>query len=140
VLRIRKISLKIARDFHGHLGPWLVLGILLGEFALKKLKAKKYFGIRVKVFGANKKPQSCLIDGLQLSCGATYGKGNIEKFNGKDIKVEFINLINRKKITLRLKEEIIQQLEKIDTHRKSENLAKKLYRISSPDKIFYITH
>jgi formylmethanofuran dehydrogenase subunit E len=65
------ITLKEAIRFHGHLGPYLVLGVLAGEAALKKLKAKKYFGIEMKVWGANKKPKSCLVDGLQLSTGAT---------------------------------------------------------------------
>ena len=39
------ISLKEAEKFHGHLGPWLVLGLLIGDAALKKLKAEKYFGL-----------------------------------------------------------------------------------------------
>ncbi|MCX5710376.1 MAG: formylmethanofuran dehydrogenase subunit E family protein, partial [Candidatus Omnitrophica bacterium] len=77
-----KVSLKEAVNFHGHLGPYLVLGLKAGEMALRKLGCKKYFGLEVKVFGALKKPKSCFIDGLQLSTGATYGKGNIQKYKG----------------------------------------------------------
>lgn len=123
-----RITLKEAEKFHGHLGPWLVLGILIGEFALKKLKARKYFGLKVKVWGANKKPKSCLIDGLQLSTGATYGKGNIEKLDGAAIKIKFINRASHKKIILRFKDNLIQQLEETKTHRDSEILARKLYK------------
>ena len=46
-----KISLKQAIDFHGHLGPYLVLGLLMGEYGLKKIKAKPHFGVKVKVWG-----------------------------------------------------------------------------------------
>lgn len=123
-----RISLKEAIKFHGHLGPYLVLGLLAGEVALKKLKCKKYFGIYVKIWGANKKPKSCLIDGLQLSTGATYGKRNIKRLNGTAIKIEFENRKNNKKMSLRLKENLIQKLEATKTHKDSEILAKRLYR------------
>ena len=82
-----RVTLKEAIKFHGHLGPYLVLGILAGESALKKLRCKKYFGLNVRVWETHKKPKSCLIDGLQLSTGATYGKGNINKLNGSKMKI-----------------------------------------------------
>lgn len=123
-----RITLKEAIKFHGHLGPYLMLGILAGESGLKKLKCKKYFGLEIKVWGANKKPKSCLIDGLQLSTGATYGKGNIKKLNGSLIKIEFLKRGGRKKITLRLKDKLIQELEMLKSHRDSEILAKRLYK------------
>jgi formylmethanofuran dehydrogenase subunit E len=122
------ISLKEAEKFHGHLGPYLVLGILAGKLALKKLRCKKYFGLEVKVWGANKKPRSCLIDGLQLSTGATYGKGNIHKLSSSAIKIEFRNCTNHKKVTLRCKRSLIQKLKQIKTHKDSETLAKHLYK------------
>jgi len=134
-MKNNKITLKEAEKFHGHLGPYLVLGILAGEFALKKLKCKKYFGFNIKIYGANKKPKSCLVDGLQLSTGATYGKGNIEKLNGPVIKIEFHSHMDNKKIILRFKEKSIQKLKKIKTHSDSEMLAKKLYKIN-PLNIF----
>lgn len=133
-----KISLNEAIKFHGHLGPYLVLGILAGQLALRKLKCKKYFGLDVKVSGANRKPKSCLIDGLQLSTGATYGKGNIKKLNGSVIKIEFRNRINHKKINLRFSNNLIQQLKKIKTHRNSELLARDLYK-TDYTKLFKLT-
>ncbi|MFA5276111.1 MAG: formylmethanofuran dehydrogenase subunit E family protein [Candidatus Omnitrophota bacterium] len=130
-----RISLKEATKFHGHLGPYLVLGLLCGESAIKKLKADKYFGINVKVWGANKKPQSCLIDGLQLSTGATYGKGNISKFSAKKIKIELLDNSNGKKIIFKFKPALIQRLKETRTHRDAENLAKKLFK-ENPRNIF----
>ena len=130
-----KIALKEAVKFHGHLGPYLILGLLAGELALKKLRCKKYFGLQVRVRGANKKPKSCLIDGLQLSTGATYGKGNIQKINARNIRISVFNLENKKKISLFLKNDLIGKLSSLKGHRDSESLAKRLYR-TNPLKIF----
>ena len=128
-----KITLKEAIRFHGHLGPYLILGILAGEFALKKLRAKKYFGLAVKVYGANKKPKSCFIDGLQLSTGATYGKGNIQKMNGNKIKIWVKNSTNNKKIELNFKEDVITRLEALKGHRDSERFARGLLNVKLND-------
>ena len=134
----KRITLTEAIRFHGHLGPYLILGILAGELAVKELRFKKYFDLNVTVWGASKKPKSCLIDGLQLSTGATHGKDNIKKLNGSNIKIEFRNLLNRKGIILKFKSELIQKLKEAKTHRDSEVLAKKLYK-TDYNKLFNLT-
>jgi len=136
-MKNNKITLKEAEKFHGHLGPWLILGVRAGEFALKKLRCKKFFDIEVKVRGASEKPRSCLIDGLQLSTGATYGKGNIKKLKGSKIKIEFYNRFNHKEIDLGLKNKFIKELNFAKTHDEAENLVKKIYRIN-PKNLFTI--
>ena len=130
-----RVTLKEAIKFHGHLGPYLVLGVLAGELALKELNAKKYFGIDVKVSGADKKPKSCLVDGLQLSCGATYGKGNIRKIKGKAIQISFLNLKNNNKLKVSLANDIVRELDILKGHTDSERFARKLY-LASPLRIF----
>ena len=125
---MKRITIKEAERFHGHLGPYLILGILAGEIALKKLKCKKYFGLQVKVWGVNKKPKSCLIDGLQLSTGATYGKGNIKKFSAAHIKIEIIASEKKKKIIFRLKDNLVRKLEELKTHKDSELFAQEIYK------------
>jgi formylmethanofuran dehydrogenase subunit E len=124
----KRISLKTAVDFHGHLGPYLVLGLLAGEMALKKLSCKKYFGLEVRVWGADQKPKSCLIDGLQLATGATYGKGNIQKLKGRVTKIEFCNRLQNRKIIIALCKELTEKLAKTRTHRDAEILARQLYK------------
>ena len=125
-----KKALSEAIEFHGHLGPYLVLGMMMGRYALENLKAEKYFGLAIKVKGANKKPKSCLIDGLQLSTGATFGKGNIKKLGGRNIQVFFYNLNNKRKMALSLKDNLKFKLAKLQNHRDSEVFAKKIYKIS----------
>lgn len=137
-MRNNRITLKQGAEFHGHLGPYLVLGILAGEAVLKKLNAKKYFGLDVKISGAAKKPKSCLIDGLQLSTGATYGKSNIHKLNGRVIQIICRNRTNHKKVIIGIKSNIIKKLNETKTHRDSELLARKLYK-ADYSEIFYLT-
>lgn len=137
---MRKNRVKISEgvNFHGHLGPYLILGILAGEVGLRKLKAGKHFGLDVKVWGAHKRPKSCLIDGLQLSTGATYGKGNIQKFGGSKVGVLISNLKNDKKIKICLKESLIKKLNGLKGHKDSEALARELYK-TNPSSIFKLT-
>jgi len=131
-----RIKLKEAVDFHGHLGPYLVLGVMAGELALKELECKKYFGLEVKVWGATERPKSCLIDGLQLSTGATFGKGNIHKFQGHIIEVEISAAEDKKKIHLTINDNLRKQIERALTHEECESLARKIYK-TDPSKIFH---
>ncbi|PIQ89993.1 MAG: hypothetical protein COV72_00330 [Candidatus Omnitrophica bacterium CG11_big_fil_rev_8_21_14_0_20_42_13] len=132
------ISLNTAVKFHGHLGPWLVLGLLMGEYGIKKIKAAKYFGLSIEVSGLHSKPRSCMIDGLQLSTGCTMGKGNIKILKSKVIFANFINAKNGKKIRVSLKNEIFNKINFTDGHSACETLAKKLYK-NKPDNLFVAT-
>jgi formylmethanofuran dehydrogenase subunit E len=129
--------LKSAVDFHGHLGPYLILGILMGDLAIKRLKCKKHFGIKAMIKGAINKPKSCLIDGIQISTGCTYGKGNIQKIKGDAIGAVFHNLRNNKKIKIFLNEDLIGRLNSLNGHKSSESFAKELLRIN-PAKLFEV--
>jgi formylmethanofuran dehydrogenase subunit E len=133
----KKITINEAIKFHGHLGPYLVLGLKAGELALKRLGVKKYFGLIVKVYGATQKPKSCLIDGLQLSTGTTYGKGNIEKFNGNKIMVEARRKEGNRKVRIELTHDLINRLEAAKTHEDCEALAKILYN-TDQTKLFSV--
>ena len=132
-MKRQEISLKRAVDFHGHLGPYLVLGLTMGSYALKKLKARAHFGLEVKVWGVKFKPRSCLVDGLQLSTGCTYGKGNIRKYNGRFIKASFLNCDTDKSIELTLRDKIIEKLSLACDDEASEKFARELFRMRVED-------
>lgn len=66
------------KTFHGHLGPYLVLGYRMGRTALRELDSEGHFGLSVVVHSRLQPPASCLIDGVQLGSGCTLGKRNIE--------------------------------------------------------------
>jgi len=127
-LRISAREFKQAVDFHGHLGPWLILGILLGKLAIKKIKAKRHFGIKVTATGLNEKPRSCLIDGLQLSTGATFGKGNISKKASGIPAVTFTNIKTGGKIKFYFNDELLNKLAALNNHKESERFARVLLK------------
>ena len=64
--------------FHGHLGPFLVLGLRMGLLALRELDSRGHFDLQAVVETGTTPPLSCLIDGIQVATGCTLGKGNIE--------------------------------------------------------------
>ncbi|MFO7956288.1 MAG: CooT family nickel-binding protein [Candidatus Brocadiia bacterium] len=66
-----------ATAFHGHLGPYLVFGVRMGLLARERLGFEGHFDLNVVAFTGTETPVSCVIDGLQVSTGATLGKGNI---------------------------------------------------------------
>ncbi len=67
----------LLRFFHGHIGPYAVLGYRIGQRAMDVLGAGKHFDMHVTVASPKTTPYTCLIDGLQVSTGCTLGKGNI---------------------------------------------------------------
>lgn len=81
VIDPHNVSLKEMIDqgteFHGHLGPFLVLGIKMGLLALRDLSSSGYKNIEARVKTGTTPPVSCLVDGIQISTGCTMGKGNI---------------------------------------------------------------
>jgi hypothetical protein len=71
-------------EYHGHLGPWLVAGALAGRDAIRRLETPGHWKIDVVCWMPSDKhrtPFSCILDGLQASCGATMGKRNLRLVN-----------------------------------------------------------
>jgi formylmethanofuran dehydrogenase subunit E len=81
-------ALRQATRFHGHLGPWLVLGLKAGTYARSKLAASP-FELRARVFCPQSTPYTCFVDGIQFSSGCTMGKGNISHQRADECRVEF---------------------------------------------------
>ncbi len=68
----------LLKTFHGHLGPYVVIGYRMGRLALEATGSKGHFDVSAVVYSVLEPPQSCLIDGVQLGAGCTLGKRNIE--------------------------------------------------------------
>lgn len=73
----REQLLERIADFHGHLGPYALLGFRAGQLALRELGAKGYFDLEADVHCGDRPPLSCFADGVQLGSGCTAGKGNL---------------------------------------------------------------
>ncbi len=90
---------KIA-DFHGHLGPYVVLGWRMGSIAIREL-GKNPFEMKALVKTGIGPPLSCLVDGIQFSTGCTLGKGNIEIEDEKKPEAVFTKDKGSVKLSLR---------------------------------------
>ena len=77
-----------AASFHGHLGPWVTVGALIGGDAVRRLDTPGHWKIEVICWmppEKQKQPFTCILDGLQASSGATMGKRNIRLDYSPDI-------------------------------------------------------
>jgi formylmethanofuran dehydrogenase subunit E len=83
------LSYEGAIRFHGHNGPFLALGYKLGKYLNQGLKPKGIMDFKITVIIKFEKPFTCLIDGLQCSTFATFGKANmmVKKSKNNDILV-----------------------------------------------------
>jgi len=123
---IPKRLIHDAVRFHGHLGPFLILGLKAGLFA-NMLLGKDYFRARAIVETEPVPPCSCFIDGIQIATGCTMGKANIELKKGSSLSVTFLK--DGKRLELILKAEVLKTLKgvssKEDAEQKALNLSER---------------
>jgi formylmethanofuran dehydrogenase subunit E len=84
----RDLTVTDLAVFHGHLGPYIVIGYRIGKYASEHV-CNNPFDLRARVYCAGTPPQSCLADGVQLGSGCTLGKRNIEIIESDQVAVEF---------------------------------------------------
>ena len=118
-------TLKKIEKFHGHLGPYVVIGYKMGLIA-NRILGNDSFSKNVIVWTGINPPISCIIDGIQMSSGCTLGKGNIS-INHKNIaKAEFIDK-NGKKLNISLKSDIKNEIDNFLTKDNIIEFSEKLY-------------
>lgn len=117
----KKIPLLIenAVKLHGHLGPFLVIGVRMGDIAGKHLdldsknSCKLQASIRTPLFT----PFSCVIDGIQASTGCTVGnqKLRIEKSTKKitaTFKLQSSDKTMKISVNTKVAETLIEEMSK----------------------------
>jgi len=119
--------LKLSVAFHGHLGPYLVLGLKAGELA-NRIMGKDPFKMRAEVFCPPKPPHSCIIDGIQFSTGCTMGKGNITIHPNEVVRVVFTK--NGKSLEISPKKVIVEQISSLKEDA-IEDMSRKIYADSA---------
>ena len=129
--------LSRAVKFHGHLGPYMILGLKAGLFANQVLE-KDPMNTEAIIETLPRPPESCFVDGVQFATGCTMGKRNISLKEGKGLKATFKK--NNKILILILKQEIIEEIDSLppDEEKAWEALAKDLYQ-REIEKIFEIS-
>jgi formylmethanofuran dehydrogenase subunit E len=84
----RGFSVDDLAVFHGHLGPYIVIGYRIGRYVREHF-CDDPFRMKAAVHCSGITPQSCLADGVQLGSGCTLGKRNIEIVPGDIIRCDF---------------------------------------------------
>ena len=100
----------LTNELHRHLGIYSLIGAKMGIRAREILEAP-LDSLQVVSFAGNKPPLSCFNDGLQVSTGASLGRGTITIKNSSFLPAaEFI--CRDQRLTLRVKEEIVQRIKR----------------------------
>ena len=119
-----------AVEFHGHLGPFLVLGVRAGLVANSRL-GKDCFKTRAVVTTDPSPPNSCFVDGIQFVTGCTMGKRNIKLRRGKGVSVLFTK--SDQKLRLEVRNRLLESLGNIKFEKRSEEEATRLKGASSSE-------
>jgi formylmethanofuran dehydrogenase subunit E len=126
--------LEDAVRFHGHLGPFLVLGLRAGLLATKHL-GKSYFELRARVETTPHPPRSCFIDGVQFASGCTTGKCNLVVEAGSNVSAEFIR--GEQSISLAVQDNILRVLDHLSSEEQVEKVSRELIK-KADDELFVI--
>ena len=85
-----KAIIEKAADFHGHLGPFLVLGVRMGLIGVRELGARgNDEHLRVTAMTRDSTPFSCIIDGIQVVTKCTIGNRKLKLIDSPEIAAEF---------------------------------------------------
>jgi len=84
----KEYSVEDLAAFHGHLGPYIVLGYRIGAYVRTHL-CEDPFQLSATVYCSGNPPESCIADGVQIGSGCTLGKRNISLIAGSPIRCEF---------------------------------------------------
>ena len=107
----RQDLLDKAIEFHGHGGPFMVVGLRMGLTALERLDAHGWFDLKCRVMLSWAPPDSCVIDGIQTSSGCTMGKHNIEVEEGEGVAAEFAK--GGERLEIRLRTEVLERMRRV---------------------------
>ncbi|MGB9756432.1 MAG: formylmethanofuran dehydrogenase subunit E family protein [Candidatus Bathyarchaeales archaeon] len=105
-----KLAMKDAEKFHGHLGPFLVLGVRMGETVKKILKTAN---LQVVAKLPLSTPFSCVLDGIQVATQCTIGNQKLKIENSsKEISADFQCAKTHKKLTITVNPKMTEALTK----------------------------
>jgi formylmethanofuran dehydrogenase subunit E len=121
---------KRAVEFHGHLGPFLVLGVKAGLLATSRL-GKDCFKTRATVTTDPHPPNSCFVDGIQFVTGCTMGKRNIKLRKGKETSVLFTK--EGRKLRLKVKDKTLESLNRIKSEKEAEEESTRLLNVPTSE-------
>jgi formylmethanofuran dehydrogenase subunit E len=128
-------TLKRIEQFHGHIGPYVVIGYRMGLIANNRLGSDPFLKKAI-VWTGLVPPISCIVDGIQISSGCTYGKGTISVKNEGIAKVEF-STDDEKFIQISLKPDVKKEIDTTVTEENMVSYSEKIFE-KSDEELFEI--
>lgn len=107
------LSIKNAENLHGHLGPFLVIGVKMARLAMKELKANEAKPLDMQVFAKLPliTPFSCILDGIQATTQCTVGNRKLRvKSSDNSITAIFKLKGQGKAIKIHVKPRLVEEL------------------------------
>lgn len=99
----------LTNELHRHLGTYSIIGAKMGIRA-RELLGAEFDELRVESHAGLKPPLSCLNDGLQVSTGASLGRGTITVAGTRSATPEAVFIHDGKTVRLRLKQVIVNRI------------------------------
>jgi formylmethanofuran dehydrogenase subunit E len=97
------VALKRAEEAHGHLCPFLALGVRTALIGIRELGAKgAKEDLHVTLMLQNPASYPCLIDGIQVTTECTIGNKKLRFMNSSGIAAKF-ELPNKEPVTVAVK-------------------------------------
>lgn len=127
-------ELQDAKRFHGHLGPYLIVGMRMGHF-ISAVFGDEPFSYRIHSSVGWKPPPSCVIDGLQITTPCTVGNSMIQVEDLQDIAAWAEN--DAVQLSLRLRPAIRDRIDRETTKENEESLAQELWQTPA-EELFII--
>jgi len=126
-----KKAITTAEKLHGHLGPFLVIGVRMGKTAQRILDCQNTSGykkLQATVKTPMRTPFSCVIDGIQATTQCTIGNQRLRTENSKkEIIATFELQESDKALKVIVNQNIIEDLmNKTSESRTNEDLAWKI--------------
>lgn len=114
---IEEIPLLIenAVKLHGHLGPFLVIGVRLGDAAKSRLNVDDNNSrkLRANIKTPLSTPFSCVIDGIQASTSCTVGNQRLKiESSAKEITASFTLQSTKKTMKILVNPKVVEDLVK----------------------------
>lgn len=102
--------LERAEEFHGHLGPFLVIGVRIGLVGLDEIEAAEDSSLTVAASLPLRVPFSCIIDGLQITTRCTIGNQKLSVKDSSEIRAEFKRKDDGREVVVALNQRMFEKL------------------------------
>jgi formylmethanofuran dehydrogenase subunit E len=119
-----------AEDLHGHLGPFLIIGVRMGNIAKRILNPNtdKNNGLQATAKTPLSTPFSCVLDGIQITTQCTVGNQKLKIETSKQevtalFKVHDSNKVLKITVNSKIVDELVNRLSEGTSN---EDLARKI--------------